>query len=201
LSWRTYPEMAGADPKPRLLLHICCAPCSTWVCETLKREYQVTGYFYNPNIQPQEEYEQRRREMHRLADQVGLEVIDDEYEAEAWLAAVRGLEEEPEGGRRCQICYDLRLRRAAEYARDHGLEWLATTLTISPHKQASLINPIGEAICRQLGLRFLAADFKKKGGFEHSLRLSKEHGLYRQDYCGCEFSRRERERRRGQSLR
>lgn len=185
--------MPARTQKPKLLLHICCAPCATWAFEKLKAEFEVTGYFYDPNIQPQQEYEKRRGEMHRLAAEAGLPLVDGKYEPEAWREAVSGLEDEPEGGRRCRICYDMRLRRAAEHAREHGFEWLATTLTVSPHKWADVINPIGDAICRQFGLRFLAADFKKEGGFQHSLRLSKQHSLYRQDYCGCEFSRRERQ--------
>ncbi len=183
------------NAQPKLLLHICCAPCATWVFETLKREFDVTGFFYDPNIHPREEYDRRRWEMHRLAQEVGLAVIDGEYAVEKWHDAVRGHEDDPEGGRRCELCYDHRLERAAAYAAKHGFEWLATTMTISPHKRADVINPIGAHVCAKYGLQFLEADFKKQAGFEHSLRLSKEHGLYRQDYCGCEFSRRERDAR------
>ena len=184
------------DGKPKLLLHICCAPCATWVFETLKREFEITGFFYDPNIQPREEYDKRRWEAHRFAREAGFAIVDGEYDVENWRRAVRGHEDEPEGGRRWALCYDFRLARAAQYAARRGFQWLATTLTISPHKRADVVNPTGSRLCRQYGLRFLEADFKKRAGFEHSVRLSREHGLYRQDYCGCEFSRRERDERR-----
>lgn len=179
--------------KPKILLHICCAPCSTHVFRTLAEEFEVVGFFYDPNIQPQAEYEARLCETGRLAEVFGFKLITGEYDSELWNRSVSGLEGEREGGERCSVCYRVRLARAAEAARDEGCEYLATTLTVSPHKKAAVINPLGEDEARRAGVKFYAADFKKRDGFKKSCRLSNELGLYRQGYCGCLYSLRERE--------
>lgn len=179
----------------RLLLHLCCAPCSTQVVRALKDQFQVTGHFYNPNIHPEDEYRRRAAEMESYASTIGLPLVISHYETARWREAVRGLEGEPEGGARCLVCYRLRLQETATVAQREGFTHFTTTLSISPHKRAEAINGIGMEIGSIYGVEFYAADFKKKDGFTASLRLSREAGLYRQDYCGCEFSLREREKR------
>ncbi len=176
--------------KTKLLLHICCAPCSTHVVEVLREDYDVTGYFYNPNIHPESEYRHREAEMKRYAGKVGIEMVCAEYDDARWLEAVKGMENVPEGGERCFLCYRMRSEKAAEYAREHGYQSFTTTLSISPHKNAEKINEIGSEIAERHGLQWHTADFKKRGGFDRSIRMSKEAGLYRQSYCGCIFSQR-----------
>lgn len=182
--------------KPRLLLHICCAPCSTHVVDVLKKDYSVSGYFYNPNIHPKDEYIKRESEMKRYADMIDLEVAYDEYDDDRWFQIVKGMENLPEGGERCFICYRMRLENAARYASQHGYEYLTTTLSVSPHKRADKINEIGSEVSARYGLKWYSGDFKKQGGFDRSIRMSKEAGLYRQAYCGCIFSLREAKRQR-----
>lgn len=192
--------------KPGLLLHACCAPCAAHVILQLSKEFEVGAYFYNPNIHPQEEYELRWEAMEKLSlqlkqpflpdaevslPQVDFELTAGKYNLDRWFDAVKGLENEPEGGARCEVCYRFRLEEAAGFAREKGCDWLATTLTISPHKRAEVINPIGKEVAEQFGLRFYEADFKKKDGFKISCRLSRELGIYRQTYCGCVFSQRD----------
>lgn len=178
--------------QPRLLLHLCCAPCSTHVVQVLREQFQVTGHFYNPNIHPEAEYRRRLAEMEQYAASIGLPLLVGEYQVDRWFEAAAGLEAEPEGGRRCLVCYRLRLEETAALAQREGFSHFTTTLSISPHKRAEAINAIGQEIEARYGLEFYAADFKKKDGFARSLNLSREAGLYRQDYCGCEFSLRER---------
>jgi predicted adenine nucleotide alpha hydrolase (AANH) superfamily ATPase len=180
------------QPKPAILLHICCAPCGTHVARELSERYSVRGFFFNPNIQPEEEYRLRENEARALAEKDGFPLEAGGNSAEAWLEAVRGLEGEPEGGRRCEACYRHRLERTAAAARDNGIPFFTTTLTISPLKKASVINPIGLEAARLAGsgVQFIEADFKKKDGFKKSCALSKALGFYRQNYCGCLFSRR-----------
>lgn len=185
-------ENTGEKDHPRLLLHLCCAPCSTHVVQVLREQFHLAGHFYNPNIHPQEEYLRRAAEMERYAGSIGLALLVSRYDTQRWREAVRGLEDEPEGGRRCLACYRLRLEDTAAMARREGFTHFTTTLSISPHKRAGAINAIGQEVAPRHGLQFYAADFKKKDGFTRSLRLSREAGLYRQDYCGCEFSLRER---------
>jgi len=180
----------GRTTLPRLLLHCCCAPCSTHVITILRPSFDLACYFYNPNIQPTEEHERRLAEMQRLAARLTIPLTIPCYDPESWLKAVTGHELEPEGGPRCLICYRLRLDNTARHAAGAGLPWFASTLSISPHKNAQAINTIGQEIAASLGLNFHAADFKKKDGFKSSLQLSKQHGLYRQTYCGCRFSER-----------
>lgn len=178
-------------PKPRLLLHACCAPCSSAVLERLAQRLDITLFFYNPNIDTQAEFSRRAEELGRLASRSGLsgEPVILPYTPEAFYQAVKGLEEEAEGGARCEACFKLRLREAAAYAARNGFDYYTTTLTISPMKNAALLNVLGQAIGLEEGIAFLPSDFKKRGGYLRSTLLSKEYGLYRQDYCGCVFSR------------
>ena len=171
-----------------ILLHICCAPCSTHVLKILSKEAKVTCCFYNPNIYPEEEYKKRLKEAEKFAGIAGTDFLAPEYDTLRWQEAVKGLEREPEGGRRCAVCYRLRLESVAELAAGRKDDFFGTTLTISPHKDAVLINALGEEISRKYGVRFYNADFKKKEGFKIACRLAKEHGLYRQSYCGCQYS-------------
>jgi len=174
--------------KPKLLLHICCGPCATSVVLRLKEEYEVVGYFCNPNIAPTEEYYRRFAEVERLSALWHVLVDAPAYDHRRFLEAVQGMESEPEGGRRCQVCFAFRLNAAAAAAESHGCTVLATTLTIGRNKRADVINLLGRAACAQHGVTFLEADWKKKDGAKHSAELARELGMYRQNYCGCEFS-------------
>jgi predicted adenine nucleotide alpha hydrolase (AANH) superfamily ATPase len=171
--------------RPSLLLHICCAPCATHAVRLLSEAHAVTGFFSNSNIAPREEYDLRLDTARQLARLCEIALIEDAYDHAAWLEAVKGLEKEPERGRRCEACFRYNLARAAAYAAAHGFDRFTTTLTISPHKDTRTIFAIG----RSLG-PFLEVDLKKQDGFLKSRALSRDYGLYRQDYCGCEFSRR-----------
>lgn len=177
-----------SNSKPKLLLHICCVGCGVYVSRLLKENYNVILFFYNPNIWPKEEYAKRLAEAEKIAREFNLELINGEYDHEKWLATVKGHESDPEKGERCLICYKFRLVEAMKIAQSHNCEYLATTLTTSPHKNAQAINEIGEKSAGQYGLKFLGQDFKKQDGFKKSAALSRELGLYRQNYCGCEFS-------------
>lgn len=190
--------VAGLTGRPRLLLHVCCAPCSSAVLEKLHPHFAVTVYFDNPNMDTEEEFARRAKEEQRFVAETGLadQVVVVPYAPERYMEAVRGLETEKEGGARCVACFRLRLFNAARYAKEHGFDFFTTTLTISPLKNAGLLNRIGEEAAQETGARFLPGDFKKKEGYKRSIELSKAHGLYRQDYCGCVFSRRERENQR-----
>ncbi len=180
----------------RLLLHACCAPCGTHPFTVLREAFDVTVYFDNPNIFPESEYRARLEEMRALGGRWGFPVECAEYDAAAWREQVRGLEDEPEGGRRCEACFRFRMERTAGRAAALGMDAFATTLTVSPHKNAALINRIGSETGFSSGAAFFPSDFKKQDGFRKSCELSRQAGLYRQDYCGCEFSLREAERRR-----
>jgi predicted adenine nucleotide alpha hydrolase (AANH) superfamily ATPase len=175
--------------KPRLLLHICCGVCGAWVPRKLSANFDVTLYFFNPNIAPEEEYKKRLAAAYQAADGAGVKLIEGLYKPEDWLRVVRGLENEPEGGKRCEICFDYRLREAARYAKENGFEFFASTLTIGRNKKATVINPLGEKRAAQFGLKFLAEDFKKGGGQFETDKESRRLGLYRQNYCGCIFSK------------
>jgi len=175
----------------RLLLHICCAPCATHAFEVLRERFEVTGYAYNPNIHPEEEYARRLGAVRQWAERVGLAVLEGPYEPEAWFRATEGMESEPEGGARCEMCYRMRLERTAGVAGREGFGHLATTLTMGPSKRAEVVNRIGREVAAGHGLVFLEADFKKRGGFQRSLELSRAFGLYRQNYCGCRYSLRQ----------
>lgn len=176
----------------RLLLHVCCAPCGTAALERLKRQGAVTLFFSNANISPPGEYQKRLGEARRLACACTCELVEDTYDHAAWRDWIAGLEHEPEHGARCRRCFEFSLRRAAHYARSHGFDGMTTSLSISPHKCTPDILAVGAAITDQ----FLEIDFKQEGGYRRSLELSRHLALYRQDYCGCEFSLAERDRRR-----
>ena len=178
-------------PRPALLLHACCGPCSSAVLEALCRYFDITVLYYNPNTWPEAEYRRRGEELARFvaeAHPFGVKVVEGEYLPAQFYEAVKGLEQEPERGGRCTVCYRLRMEYAARYAQAHGFDWFTTTLSISPHKDAARINEIGQALEKQYGVRHLPSDFKKENGYLRSLQLSAEYGLYRQDYCGCLFS-------------
>ena len=193
---RMQEELRGAQDK-RLLLHSCCAPCSSHCLSELSPQIGVTVFYYNPNLDCAGEYEKRKREQLRFLRETGLaDFLDCDYAPEDYLTAVRGLEEEKEGGARCAVCFRLRLERTAREAKARGFDCFATTLTVSPLKNAKLINAIGFAVAEEVGVKYLPSDFKKRGGYLHSVRLSEEYGLYRQDYCGCAFSKAEREKQK-----
>ncbi len=183
--------IAAAGTRPRLLLHACCGPCSSAVLERLCPYFEITVLYYNPNTWPAQEYRRRGDELERFvaaAHPLGVTVVEDRYDPQEFYAVAAGLENEPERGARCTACYRLRMRRAAEFAANGGYDWFTTTLSLSPHKDAERINQIGRELEREYGVRHLPSDFKKKNGYLRSLQLSQEYGLYRQDYCGCEFS-------------
>ena len=175
--------------RPTLLLHSCCGPCTSAVLEMVTRYFDTTVFFYNPNILPSEEFEKRLYWLRVLLDRApfarGVELMVPDRDEPAFWAAARGLEAEPEGGARCTECFELRLSRTARAAKEGGLEFFATTLTVSPHKNAPLINAIGARLGQELGVRWLPSDFKKKDGYRRSIQLSAEYGLYRQAWCGC----------------
>ena len=173
----------------KLLLHSCCGPCSTVVIERLKEDFEVTVFYYNPNIEPKEEYEKRKEEQKKVCQNFGVTFIDFDYDNANWREFVAGLEKEKEGGARCEKCFVYRLSRTAKYAKGHGFDIFATTLSVSPHKNTNLLNNIGEAISEQEKIEFLPENFKKKDGYLRSINLSKELGLYRQNYCGCLFGK------------
>ena len=175
--------------RPGLLLHTCCAPCSTYVLELLSEIFDLTLYFYDPNIHPREEYETRRDEMRRYAERFPIPFTEGPYDVDRWFEVTKGHEGEREGSERCFICYEMRLSKAARFARDNGVEYFGTVLSRSPHKKPHKINEIGLALAGEYGIRYLKADFKKRDGFKRSIALTKEHGLYRQDYCGCVYSK------------
>lgn len=181
---------------PRLLLHSCCAPCSSYVLEYLSRYFEITVFYYNPNIYPPEEFGKRVEEQKRLIAQLPAEhpisFLDRPYEPERFYEMARGLEQLPEGGERCFKCYRLRLSETAEMARAGKYDYFTTTLSISPLKNAEKLNEIGGQLAKDYGVDYLYSDFKKRNGYKRSTELSREYGLYRQDYCGCVFSMRER---------
>ena len=185
---------------PNLLLHSCCAPCSSYVIEYLSSYFHITVFYYNPNLYPEAEYEKRKKEQQRFLLEFPakhpVRFLSGDFEKDRFYAAVKGLEGEKEGGRRCARCYRLRLRKTAETAAALSMDYFATTLTISPLKQAKTINEIGGEAAKACGVAYLCSDFKKKNGFLRSVALSDEYGMYRQDYCGCIFSRQEREHAR-----
>lgn len=182
---------------PSLLLHSCCAPCSSYCLEYLSQYFKITVLYYNPNLFPAGEYERRVSEQKKLVSALPTKypvtLVEMKGEPEEFYSAVKGLEHIREGGERCFACFRLRLERAARYAKENGFDFFTTTLTISPLKNAQKLNEIGEAVGEKFGVRHLPSDFKKKNGYKRSVELSKVYGLYRQDYCGCVFSKRERE--------
>ena len=180
--------------RPSLLLHVCCAVCASSVLEVLYEHFAITIAYYNPNITEEREYRYRFSELQRYVSERGMTAIrfiEVAYDPEAFFERVRGREEDREGGARCALCFDQRLRYTAALARDGGFDYFATTLTVSPLKNAELINAVGERVAREVGAVYLPSDFKKKNGYLRSITLSKEYNLYRQNFCGCVFSRRE----------
>jgi len=187
----------------KILLHVCCAPCAIYVVKRLQEEnFEVTMFFYNPNIQPEAEYQRRKGEVERLSAKLDLDLITSPYKTEEWLSKVSGLEYEPEGGKRCRVCYDLRLSDTARYASLNGFDFFATTMTISPHKPAKVVNLVGREVTERINqeveqgktpgkkIEFLEADWKKHDGFKKACEMSHAEGFYRQDYCGCLYSKR-----------
>lgn len=179
---------------PKLLLHSCCAPCSTYVLEYLSDYFEITVFYYNPNIYPESEYTKRILEQQVLIEEVKtkypVSFVAGQYDRGLFYEMTAGMEHLKEGGERCMKCYELRLRESAELAGKEGFDFYTTTLSISPLKNAERLNDIGTKLAKEYGVAYLQSDFKKKNGYKRSIELSKEFGLYRQDYCGCEFSKR-----------
>lgn len=195
----TIEALDASGKKPTLLLQACCAPCSSYVLEYLFHHFDITVFFYNPNISSKEEFDHRSSELRRLMHETGMEkevvFVEGAYEPEKFAALAEGKENLPEGGARCYDCYGLRLKETAKYAKEHGFDYFSTTLSVSPHKNAKWLNEIGANLSQQYEIDYLYGDFKKKDGYKKSVELSKEHDLYRQDYCGCTFSRIQAEKR------
>ena len=189
---RILDSVAEGGTPPRLMLHSCCGPCSTYVLEYLSSYFQITVFYYNPNIFPREEYEHRlaeeKRFIREFRGKYPIDMMDGDYDPGAFDQLAQGLESEPEGGARCPVCYRFRLERTARLAAQMGCDWFCTTLSVSPYKNARRINEIGQELAEQYGVPFLSSDFKKRNGYRRSIELSREYGLYRQDYCGCRFS-------------
>ena len=190
-------EIEESGIRPKLLLHVCCAPCSSYCMEYLTKYFDMTLLFYNPNMDCKEEYEKRKEELSRLVREAAFPVKVEmmPYDPHEYLDAIKGMEDIPEGGKRCFACYELRMRKAAGYASQNGFDYFTTSLSISPYKNAEKINEIGERLSAEYGVKHLSSDFKKKNGYKRSIELSKEYELYRQDYCGCIFSKKEREKK------
>ena len=195
----------------RLFLHSCCAPCSSYVLEYLRQYFRITVFYYNPNITQESEYRKRVEEQKRLICQYNkereekvletagnmwysIDYVDGDYDVKSFLDMAKGMESCPEGGERCFKCYELRLRETAKKAFEGGYDYFTTTLTISPMKNAAKLNETGEQLAEEYGVAWMPSDFKKKNGYKRSIELSAEYGLYRQDYCGCAYSKAERER-------
>ena len=194
-------EIKASGQVPRLLLHSCCAPCSSYVLEYLAEYFSITVFFYNPNITEEEEYRRRVEEQKRLILALpvkhAISFLEGEHDTENFLQKVKGMEDLPEGGARCEECFKMRLGKAAQIAQEGGYDYFTTTLSISPLKNAEKLNEIGESIAEEAeGISYLNSDFKKKNGYKRSVELSGIYDLYRQDYCGCVFSKAERERQK-----
>ena len=197
---RTLCSLEGLEKKKTLLLHACCAPCSSYVLEYLSKYFDITLFFYNPNIYPEEEFRFREDELRRLIGEMplpsGVNIISGRYEPSEFFDIARGYEELPEGDERCRRCYALRLEESARAAKEGGFDYFCTTLSISPYKNAEWLNTIGKEMSEKYDVGYLFSDFKKKNGYKRSCQLSEQYSLYRQDYCGCVFSKREAEKRR-----
>ena len=196
---RELEKITAAGIRPRLLLHACCAPCSSYVLEYLSRYFAITALYYNPNISPAEEFRHRSEELQRLIREMPLsapvEFVEGTYDPDRFFAMAKGLEALPEGGERCFRCYRLRLEEAAQVAVSGRFDYFTTTLSISPLKNAEKLNAIGRELSAQYGVPYLYSDFKKREGYKRSCALSAEYHLYRQNYCGCVYSKREAEQR------
>ena len=179
--------------KPTLLLHACCAPCSSAVLEYLYEHFKITLFFYNPNISPESEFNYRLEELKRLIIEMNfndIEIVVPDYDNNEFETLAKGLEDLPEGDKRCKKCYRLRLMKTAEYAKENGFDYFTTTLSVSPYKNAQLLNEIGEELEKDYGINYLYSDFKKREGYKRSCELSRQYNLYRQNYCGCIYSKR-----------
>lgn len=176
--------------KPRLLMHSCCAPCSTACIERVKDFFELTIYYYNPNMDTADEYRLRKDEQQKYCEKLGINFVSEDYDSQSFLNAVEGLENCAEGGARCFQCFDLRLKKTAEYAKANNYDYFTTTLTVSPLKNAKKLNEIALDIAEQLQIKFLPSDFKKNNGYLRSVELSRQNEMYRQNYCGCVFSKR-----------
>ena len=189
-------ELSKINEPKRILLHSCCAPCSSHVITYLTKYFNITILYYNPNISPKEEYEKRKSEQIRLIKSIDkvnkIDIIDCDYDNDLYEESIKGYENCPERGSRCTICFNLRLKKTAEMAKLLNYDYFGTTLTVSPYKNAKLINEIGKKYEEEYGIKWLYSDFKKEDGYKKSIELSKKYGLYRQDYCGCKYSVREK---------
>lgn len=187
-------QITSTGETPRLLLHSCCGPCSSHVLEYLSQYFSITVLYYNPNIYPESEYIKRAAEQQRLLEKMRftnpVDLIPADYRPEVFDQAVQGYEAEPEGGKRCLKCFELRMDATAKLAKEHDYDYFTTTLSVSPHKDAQALNEIGKQLSEQYGVAYLFSDFKKKDGYKRSIELSELYGLYRQDYCGCRYSKR-----------
>ncbi len=184
-------EIGKLNGKKKLLLHSCCGPCSTACIERLRPFFEITVIYYNPNIEPKEEYEHRKKVQKEFLEKIDIPFIESDYENESFLEKTKSLALEPEGGKRCPICFSLRLEYTANVAKKKGFDYFTTTLTVSPHKNSQIINSIGQEIEKKVGVKYLVADFKKREGYKRSIELASEYVLYRQNYCGCHYSRRD----------
>lgn len=193
-------KIVAEGKKPSVLLHSCCAPCSSHVIATLTPYFDITILYYNPNIEPYEEYEKRKQEeirfINEYPNQNKLTIMDCDHDNKLYHETIKGLEQEKEGGARCIKCYYLRLDKTAQIAKDKKYDYFATTLTVSPLKNSNKLNEIGEYLSKKYNIKYLFSDFKKKNGYKHSIELSKEYNLYRQDYCGCIYSKEQREQQK-----
>lgn len=193
-------KIKEAGITPRLLLHSCCAPCSSYVLEYLTEYFDITVYYYNPNISPMGEYEKRIAEQKRLISEMkfknSVSFIEGTYNHDEFISLTRGLENLPEGGERCSLCYEIRLEAAAQKAAEINADYFTTTLSVSPYKNTAKLNAIGLKLAMEYGVPYLVSDFKKNNGYKRSIELSTEYGLYRQNFCGCIFSKKEAEERR-----
>lgn len=187
----------SSNKTPKLLLHACCAPCSSYVLEYLSKYFEITIYYYNPNIYPETEYQRRINELKKFISNYKsinkINLIEENYNTDEYYKAVKGYEKLGERSERCYKCYEFRMKHACMYAKENNFDYFTTTLSISPYKNSTWINEIGEKLEKEYGIKYLYADFKKKNGYKRSLELSKEYNLYRQDYCGCVYSKQERE--------
>lgn len=195
---RTIEDIAKREARPSLLLHACCAPCSSYVLEYLSKYFDITLFFYNPNISPASEHDVRLCELERLVRDMGLDVdiVRADYEPQKFLEISKGLENLPEASERCRRCYELRLDKTARAAAEGGFDYFTTTLSISPHKNAEWLNQIGRELSEKYEVAYLFSDFKKRGGYKRSCELSAQFALYRQDYCGCAYSKAFREKQK-----
>ena len=190
-------EIKKEGKTPSLLLHACCAPCSSYTLEYLSKYFKITIYYYNPNIHPNIEYNRRLNELKKFLNEFKTEnkvnMIEEKYDSNDYFESVKGLENLGEKSKRCYECYKLRMEKACKYAKENNFEYFTTTLSISPYKVSDWVNEIGENLMNEYNINYLYADFKKKNGYKKSLELSKKYNLYRQDYCGCIYSKQERE--------